>query len=134
MLWSWVPSGMARRGSALPTRASALSPAMTVSPTCEAVGHEDVALLAVGVVEQADARRAVGVVLDGRELGRHVQLVAPEVDAPIVLLGAATAVADGHAALLVAAGASLLRLDERLVGLVGGDLLEGRPRHEAAAG
>ena len=36
----------------------------------EAVGQEHVALLAVAVVEQADARRAVRVVLDGREPGR----------------------------------------------------------------
>ena len=41
--------------------------------------------------------------------------------------------ADRQAALLVAPRATLLGLDERLVRLVGGDLLEGRPRLEAAA-
>src|SRR6185312_12324397 len=37
--------------------------------------REDVALLAVRVVQQRDARRAVGVVLDVRDLGRHAVLV-----------------------------------------------------------
>src|SRR3954462_15404311 len=42
---------------------------------------EDVALLAVGVVQQRDARGAVGVVLDVRDLRRHaVLVVTTEVD------------------------------------------------------
>ena len=91
-------AGRCRRGP------RALAPATTVSPTLQALGHEDVALLAVRVVEQADARRAVGVVLDRREARGHVPLVALEVDAPVVALRAAAAVAHGHASLLVAAG------------------------------
>ena len=39
------------------------------------VRREDVALLAVGVVQQRDARGAVRVVLDVRDLGRHAVLV-----------------------------------------------------------
>jgi len=71
-------------------------------PHLQAVGHEDVALLAVGVVQQADAGRAVGVVLDGRQPGRHIELVASEVDTAVVPLGAATAVAHREATLVVA--------------------------------
>src|SRR5260221_9504741 len=63
---------------------------------------EDVALLAVAVVDQGDARRAVGVVLDGGDLAGHVELVALEVDDPVQLLVAAAAMADGHPAVDVA--------------------------------
>src|SRR5205807_6978885 len=42
--------------------------------------RKDVALLPVGVVEQRDASRAVGVVLDVGHLGRDAVLVAAEVD------------------------------------------------------
>src|SRR5262249_31975573 len=41
----------------------------------QALGGEDVALLAVGVVQQRDARGAVRVVLDVSDLGRHAVLV-----------------------------------------------------------
>ena len=44
---------------------------------------QDVALLAVRVVQQRQTRRAVRVVLDGRYLGRDAGLVAPEIDAAI---------------------------------------------------
>src|SRR5664280_2838625 len=67
-------------------------------------------------------------------LGRHADLVAPEVDDAVVLLLAAAAVANGQAALVVPARAALLRLQERLVGLLGGDLLERRAGHEPSAG
>ena len=98
------------------------------------VGQQHVALLAVAVVEQPDARRAVRVVLDRGEAGGHADLVALEVDPAVVLLLAAAAVADGHPALVVPAGAALLRLEERLVRLVGRDLLERRPGHLPEAG
>src|SRR5206468_82668 len=43
----------------------------------EALGGQDVALLAVRVVQQRDARRAVGIVLDRRYLGGNTELLAP---------------------------------------------------------
>src|SRR6188768_4366903 len=47
----------------------------------QALGGQDVALLAVGVVQQRDAGGAVRVVLDVSDLGRHAVLVVPlEVD------------------------------------------------------
>ena len=46
----------------------------------EADRLQDVALLAVGVVQQRDARRAVRIVFDGRNLRRNSVLVAAEID------------------------------------------------------
>ena len=46
----------------------------------QAVRQEHVALLAVAVVKQPDARRAIRVVLDRREARRHAFLVALEID------------------------------------------------------
>ena len=99
----------------------------------QAVGQEHVALLAVAVVEQPDPGRPVRVVLDRREPGGHAELVALEVDPAVVLLLAAAAMADGQPTGVVPAGAALLGLEQRLVRLVGGDLLEGRAGHLAEA-
>ena len=60
-------------------------------------------------------------------------LVALEVDATVVRFSPPPRWRTVSRPCVVPAGAALLGLDERLVGLVGGDLLEGRPRHEAAA-
>src|SRR5207247_2501299 len=49
-------------------------------PHLQAERREDVALLAVLVVDQRDPGAAVGVVLDGRDLARHTDLVPLEVD------------------------------------------------------
>ncbi len=69
----------------------------------EAVRREDVALLAVGVVEQRDPGGPVRVVLDRRDLRRNVLLVPPEVDDPVEPLVAAAHEAGGRPALVVAA-------------------------------
>ena len=134
MLWIVVPSGMCEIGRALPTRASAPSRRPRRHRRLQAVGQEHVALLAVAVVQQADASGAVWVVLDRRDPRRHAVLVALEVDAPIVGLLAAAAMAHGEPALVVPARATLLRLEQRLVGLGGRDLLERRAGHPATAG
>ena len=60
----WCRAGCSCSGSALPTRASRPVAGDDDVADAEPVGHEHVALLAVAVVEQADARRAVRVVLD----------------------------------------------------------------------
>ena len=100
----------------------------------QAVGQQHVALLAVAIEEQPDPGGAVRVVLDRREASRHADLVALEVDPAVVLLLAAAAVADGEPAGVVPAGAADLRLEQRLVRLVGRDLLEGRAGHLPKAG
>ena len=99
----------------------------------EAVRQQHVALGAVPVVQQADAGRPVGVVLDRRQPRGHARLVALEVDDPVVGLLAATAMAHAEPALVVAAGAALHGLEQRLVRLVGGDLLERRAGHPPAS-
>src|SRR5258706_11837143 len=81
----------------------------------QAVRHEHVALLAVTVEEQPDPTGAVRVVLDRRDAGGNAELVALEVDPPIVLLLAAAAMANGQPALVVPAGAASLGLEQRLV-------------------
>src|ERR1035437_109287 len=95
----------------------------------ETVRQEHVAFLAVLVVKQADAGRSVGVVLDRGQLRRHIELVSLEVDDAIVLLLAAATMTNGDPTDIVAAGASLLRLKERLVGFFGRDFLERGPGH-----
>src|SRR5699024_9175375 len=67
------------------------------------VRGDDVALLAVPVVQQRDAGSAVRVVLDVGDLRRDaVLVVATEVDHPVGLLVAATDVAGGDPAAVVA--------------------------------
>ena len=77
-----------------------------------AVGREDVALVAVDVVEERDARRAVGVVLDGRDQRGDADLVALPVDDAVALLVSAAAEARGDAPVVVAAARARLVLDE----------------------
>ena len=85
---------------------------------------QDVALLAVGVGQQRDARRAVRVVLDRRDLRRNVALVALEVDDAVHPLVAAAAPPRRQLPLVVAAAGAVQRLDERLVRLLRRDLVE----------
>src|SRR5438445_397613 len=76
---------------------------------------QDVALLAVGVRQQRDARRAVRVVFNRRDLRRNIPLVALEVDDAVHPLVAAAAPPRRELAAVVAAAGALERLDERLV-------------------
>src|SRR5207237_4627598 len=91
---------------------------------------EDVALPAVPVDPQRDARRPVRVVFDRRHLGRDPELLAPEVDAAILPLVAAPPIPRRDMALVVAAAGAAPRLDERLLGGRLRDLPEVRHRAE----
>jgi hypothetical protein len=93
------------------------------------VRQQHVALLAVRVVQQADAGGSVRVVLDRRDAGRHAGLVPLPVDDAVEALVAGSLVADRQLALAVATGAANEPLGERLVRLVGGDLVERRAGH-----
>ena len=86
-------------------------------PTRQARRREDVALLAVGVVQQRDVGGAVGVVLDRGDARGHAVLAPLEVDPSVEALGAAAAVARGLAAERVAPAALRQALDERALGL-----------------
>src|SRR6266576_1872662 len=100
----------------------------------QAERRQDVALFAVLVVNQGDARAAVGVVLDGRHLPGHAVLVALEVDLAVQLPVAAALVAGRDPALVVAPRVRRQRLEKRLLRAAGRDLVEARDRHEATAG
>jgi hypothetical protein len=91
----------------------------------EPVRRDDVALLAVGVVQECDPGRAVGVVLDVRDLGRHaVLVVATEVDDAVGALVATALVTGGDPAGVVAAALAVQRADQRLLRLGARDLDE----------
>src|SRR6185312_739651 len=91
----------------------------------EVLRRDDVALLAVEVVQQRDAGGAVRVVLDVGDLGRHaVLVVAPEVDHAVLPLVTATLMAGGDPAVHVAAALLGQRLHERLLRRGPGDLGE----------
>src|SRR5206468_5036104 len=102
----------------------------------EALGSQDVALLAVRVVQQRDARRTVRIVLDAGDLGRNPVLLAPKFDAAILPLVAPALPAVGDVALVVASARAPQRLEQRLFGLrlrdVGevGDRAEPRGRRD----
>ena len=95
---------------------------------------EDVALLAIEVVQQRDATGAVRVVLDRRDLGRNAVLVPLEVDDAVLLLVTAAAVARRLAAVVVAAAGAVLGRQQRLLGRRRRDLGEIRDGLEPTAG
>src|SRR5207249_5727000 len=82
----------------------------------ETLGSQDVALFAVRVVQQRDASSAVGVVLDARDLRRHAELVASEVDASIPPLVPAALIPARDMALVVAPARASERLEQRALG------------------
>jgi hypothetical protein len=100
----------------------------------ETLGCQDVALLPIRIVKQSDARRAVGVVLDLGDLGRHAVLVTLEVDDPIPALVTAALVASGDTTIVVAATLALERSHERAFGLGPREVVKRLRRHETAAG
>src|SRR4051794_25832389 len=95
--------------------------------------RQDVALLAVGVVQQRDVGAAVGVVLDRGHLGGNAVLEPLEVDLAVATLVPATAVAGGDPALGVAPAGLRDPLGERLLGLGLGDLRVVGPGGEPAS-
>ena len=129
-----MPVGMLRSGRLLPTLMSDFGPASTSVALLELVRRDDVALLAVGVVQQRDAARAVGVVLDVRDLGRDaVLVVASEVDQPVGALVPTALVPGGDPAVRVAAALAVQRADERLLRRRPSDLGEVGDAASAAA-
>src|SRR5690606_29918077 len=93
--------------------------------------RQDVGLLAVGVLQERDAGRAVRVVLDPHHLGRHAGLVALEVDHPVAALVAAAAEPGGDPAVRVAAAGRGLLLEQLLLRLALGDRREVLAGHAA---
>jgi len=90
-------------------------------------------LRAVGVVEQRDSRRPVGVVLDRRDLRRDAVLQPLEVDHAVAALVTPALVARRDPAVVVPAALLGQLLGQALLGLRLRDLLERGDGHEAAA-
>src|SRR5262249_34269325 len=88
----------------------------------DAGGGAEGALLAVAVVQQRDPGVAVRVVLDRGDLRRDAVLPALEVDVAVLLLVTTAPMARRRAPVHIAARRPLLRLRERLLRLVPGDL------------
>src|ERR1700678_491842 len=83
---------------------------------------QDVALLAVRVMQQRNARRTIGIVFDGRDLSRDSGLLPAEIHLPVLLRVAAAAVPGGDFAVRVASAGALLRFHQRLLRRLLGDL------------
>src|ERR1700733_3250522 len=100
------------------------------------LGGEDVALLAVGIMQQRDAGRAIGIVFDEGNLRRDAVLVPVEVDHSVNLLVPAAAVPGRNATLEVAAALLLHPEREELFRLLFriGDLRKIAHRARAASG
>ena len=80
---------------------------------------QDVALFTIHIVEQGDARRAVWIILNGEDLGRHSGLVTLEVDDPVALLDASAPMPCGNVALVVTPGFRVLLFDKGALRLGG---------------
>ena len=100
----------------------------------QAKGSDDVALFAVCIVQQGNVRAAVRIVFDGGNLGGHAVLVALEVDDPVLAPRAAAAMANGDAAMVIAAAGGAKVFQKGFFRRGAGDLLESGDGHEALAG
>ena len=88
----------------------------------QAHGMHNVALFAIGVMQQRQVRAAVGIVFNGRHVGRNADLVAAEIHLAILLLVAAAVMPHHDFAVIVAAAGALFRLQQRLFRLLLGDM------------
>ena len=107
-----------RSGSALPTRMSASGPLRIFCPNLQPVGLNDVALLAVGITQQRDARRTAGIVFDRDHRRRNPVLVALEVDQAQLAFVAAAAEPHGRVARIAASAGGILPSISGLCGFV----------------
>src|SRR5713101_4079531 len=95
----------------------------------EAERRDDVALLAVPVMQEGDASRAARIVLDPLDDGWDTDLLAPEIDLTEHALVPAAPVADGDAPVDVPPASPLLGGEQALLGRLLRDLLVGQLRH-----
>ena len=117
MLCTIVPSGNVLQRQRVADQNVGVRPAHDLLPDLQPDRLNDVALLAIRIVHQRDARAAVRIVLDRRDRARNAVLVALEVDEAQLLLVAAALVANGQAARRVAAASALLTASSGLCGL-----------------
>ena len=88
-----------------------------MSPIFRPSGSEDICLLAVLVLNESDVSGTVRIILQGLNLGVNVELLTLEVNDTVLLLVAAADVANGDAAVAVAASGLLDLFEKALLGL-----------------
>ena len=91
----------------------------------QALGMEDVPLVAISVVQKRDVGRAVRIVLDRGDAGGDVVLVSPEVDLSVASPMPTTAKTNRDPTFVVPSTDPLLALDQRLVWRRARERLEG---------
>ena len=91
----------------------------------EALGTEDIALLAISIADEGDTGATVGVVLDSFYNSGNTVFVALEVNKAIELFVATADIAHGHLTLVVAATAFAFAVDKALFRLGSGDVVVG---------
>ena len=106
-----------RSGRALPGLMSAVSLEHDHVADFEADRPQHVALVAIGVMHQGDARRAIRIVLDRRDLAGNAVFVALEVNDAVQRLVAAGGIDRRAPALVVPPAAVLVGPQQRLFGL-----------------
>ena len=100
----------------------------------QALGSEDICLLAVLVLNESDVSGTVRIILHGLNLGVNVELLTLEVNDTVLLLVAAADVANGDAAVAVAASGLLDLFEKALLGLHLRQTLVGKHSHISARG
>src|SRR6188768_3688841 len=100
----------------------------------QAVGSQDVRLLAVCVVQKSEARGAVGIVLDLGNNSGNTDLVALEIDQTVAALVSTPAEARGDAPLVVTTSGFGKAFEQALLWLSGGELSKVRTSSSAATG
>src|SRR5699024_6529575 len=79
--------------------------------------RQNIASLAVDVLDQGDVRAAIGIVFDPLDDAANPVLVATKIDATIMMLVSATTMTRGHPAGVVAAAGAALGFQQRRVRL-----------------
>src|SRR5258706_8798421 len=87
---------------------------------------QDIALLAVAVVQQGDPRRAVRVVLDRSDARRHTRFIPLEVDHPVGALMSAAPEPGSDLPLRVTSSAPGKRLGQGLLRTLPGQIVAGQ--------
>jgi acyl carrier protein len=96
--------------------------------------RNDVATLAIGIAQQRNVGRAVGVVLNALHLGGDAIFVATEVDHAVVVLVTTALVTGGDVTVVVATCFLELRLQQRRVRIAFVQVITGDLDHGTAAG
>ena len=91
----------------------------------QALGAEDIALLAISIADEGDTRAAVGVILDCLHNCGNTVFVAFEVNKTVEFLMTTTDITHGHLTLVVAAAAFADTIDKALLRSCCGDIIVG---------